>query len=80
MIVETLIVVASIGSLNVTLGFIVATTPAAPFDGTLLTTVGGVVSGAGPVAKIEVNVETRPFPARSVTPETVTVNDVLNAS
>jgi hypothetical protein len=72
-IVDPFIVDAFIGSLNVTVGATVCATPVAPLIGELELTFGGVTSGAAPVAKIDVNGAVSPFPARSVTPFTVTV-------
>jgi hypothetical protein len=80
MIVDPLIVDDFIASLNVTVGATVGATPVAKFAGFVDATVGGVKSGAGPVAKIDENGDVSPLPDKSVTPETVIVWLVLNAS
>ena len=72
-IVDASIVEAFIASLNVTVGATVRATPVAPLAGFEDETVGGVVSGAGPVAKIDETGTARTLPARSVIPETFIV-------
>jgi hypothetical protein len=53
---------------NVASMVVVGATPAAPFPGMMATTVGGVVSGTGPVVKDQMYSEASGFPARSFTP------------
>jgi hypothetical protein len=78
-IVDDVIVLASIDSLNVTEIELFVGTPAEPFAGETETTVGGVVSGAPLVVKLEVNAFASAFPAASFTPvDTVTEYEVPN--
>jgi hypothetical protein len=68
---------ASIGSLNATDGATVTATSAEPSGGEFATTVGGVMSGAACVEKLDVNVLTSELPAASLAVvETLTVYDV----
>ena len=81
LMVEPLMVPPFIGSLNVTVGATVTATSAEPLGGELATTVGGVMSGAACVEKLDVNVLTSALPATSLAAvETLTVYDVEYAS
>jgi len=72
-IVDPLIVEAVIASLNVTVGATVLAIPVAPLAGFEDETRGGVVSGAGAVAKIDETGDASMLPARSVIPEMLIV-------
>ena len=58
----------SIGSLKVTLTVLLSGTAVAPQLGLVKITVGGVLSGAGPVVKVHVKSLNIALPARSLTP------------
>jgi len=70
---------ASSGSLNVALTGLLVATPVAPEAGTLLDTVGGVVSAADAVVKLQVRASMT-LPAASFAPVTVPVYVVELAS
>ena len=71
--VVALIVVTSIGTLNVALTVVLSATPMAPLDGTVDTTVGG-----GAVVKVHTELAVREAPVGSVAPVViVAVNKVL---
>ena len=73
-IVDVLIVVASIVSLNVTITFEFVATFVAPGAGTRETIVGGVLSVTAAVVKADATAAASGFPARSFTPvDTVNV-------
>src|SRR2546425_3622757 len=63
-----LIVEAVIASLNVAVTFVPTATPVAPLAGAVPVTVGGVVSAAAAVVKVQVLSRTSALPARSFTP------------
>ena len=69
--VAAVTVAGSMGSLNVTVRAEDVETFAAPLVGLVALTVGGVVSGAGPVEsveKVQLKVVARALPARSLIP------------
>ena len=61
-------VVGLIASENVAVGAVPVGWPVAPLAGVNAVTVGGVVSGAVAVVKVQVTLATRRMPARSATP------------
>src|SRR2546425_4099759 len=63
-----LIVEAVIASLNVAVTFVPTATPVAPLAGAVPVTVGGVVSAAAAVVKVQVLSRTSALPARAFTP------------
>jgi hypothetical protein len=70
----------SIASLKVAVGFVLRATRVAEFAGTVELTVGGVVSGAAPVVKLQTKLLTIALPARSLAPVViVAVKRVLAA-
>jgi hypothetical protein len=77
---EVLIVVAFIGSLNVTTISASTATPVALFDGETLVTVGGVTSGGVPaVVKVLVSSGDTALPATSWAPEVTLMTWVVPA-
>ena len=61
-------VVASIASVNVAVGATLGGWPVAPLAGVVPVTVGGVVSAAAAVVKVQVTSAARRLPATSLTP------------
>ena len=64
--VDVLMVVASIASVNVAVTVVVMLTPVAPLPGAVVVTVGGVVSGTT-VVNDHVEFAASAFPAKSLT-------------
>src|SRR6187549_883566 len=62
------IVSGSMGSLNVALMVLFVQIPTAPVKGFIEVTVGGVMSGATPVVKLQLKAAARPLPAASCAP------------